>query len=188
MKIHRIGSALLPFALLMLPIAARAQASLSVSAGVNAPVGALGDIADLGYNIAAGISLGGTAVPVGLRFEGAYNGLDLRNTSGDVRILSGTANAIVNIGKTHDAPYIMAGLGAYNRQMSINNFGKSDTKTTVGIKRRRRTSLSPRGPEHICRSALSRHARQQHRRGQLPVHPDHIRDHVLDSPIRPPRQ
>ena len=27
----------------------------------------------------------------------------------------------------------MAGLGAYNRQMSINNLGKSDNKTTVGI-------------------------------------------------------
>ena len=133
MKIHRIASTLLPLALLMLPIVASAQASLSVSGGVNAPVGALGDIADLGYTIAAGISLGGTAVPVGLRFEGAYNGLGLKNASGDVRIISGTANAIFNIGKTRDAPYVMAGLGAYNRQMNINNFGKSDSKTMVGI-------------------------------------------------------
>lgn len=133
MKASRIIGSLLFIGVAILPRTSKAQTSISVSGGLNAPVGTLGDIADLGYNVAAGINLGGTTVPVGLRFEGAYNGLGLKNTSGDVRIISGTANAIFNVGTIRDAPYVMAGLGAYNRQVSLGSLVNSDSKTVVGI-------------------------------------------------------
>ena len=112
---------------------AQTSTSFVVAGGVNAPVNRLGDIADLGYNVAAGVNLGAIALPVGLRFEGAYNGLGLKNGAGDLRIITGTANAIFNLGKTSDAPYLIAGLGAYNRNFSNRAFGYSDSKTAVGI-------------------------------------------------------
>ena len=62
-----LGSALL----LASPQSLRAQTSLSISGGLAAPVGDLGDYADLGYTLAAGINFGGTRLPIGARFEGA---------------------------------------------------------------------------------------------------------------------
>jgi hypothetical protein len=119
-------------ALVAIPVTVHAQTSLSVSGGVNAPVSDLGDIANLGYNVAAALNFGGTSLPLGLRFEGAYNGLALKDGGGDVRIIAVTANAVFNVGKTPDAPYLIAGLGAYNRRLNFDPFG-SDDKTVVGI-------------------------------------------------------
>ncbi|MDB4889159.1 MAG: hypothetical protein JWL61_1014 [Gemmatimonadetes bacterium] len=114
---------------------AQSQIAIMVAGGVNAPVGTLGDLADLGYNIAAGVNVGATLLPIGLRFEGAYNGFQVKNFAGggDVRVLSGTANAIFNIGRTKDAPYLIAGLGGYNRQLTLPPFGRSSNETVVGI-------------------------------------------------------
>lgn len=122
-----VGAAILA----MVPTAVRAQSSLTIVGGLTAPVGTLGDIADIGYYVAAGLNLGGTSIPVGTRFEGAYNGLSLKKSTGDVRIISGSANAIFNVGKTPDAPYLIAGLGAYNRNISSSGSGSS--KTVLGI-------------------------------------------------------
>lgn len=119
--------------LLGTPAVVRSQSSVSVAGGINAPVSDLGNIADLGYNVAAALNVGGTSLPVGLRFEGAYNALGLKNTSGDVRIISATANAVFNLGKTSDAPYLIAGLGAYNRRLTLDPFGSTGDKTVVGI-------------------------------------------------------
>ena len=129
----RILAIVVATALVAGPAAAHAQTSFSVAGGVNAPVRDLGDIADLGYNVAAALNMGGTSLPVGLRFEGAYNGLSLKDGGGDVRIISVTANAVFNVGKTADAPYLIAGLGAYNRRLNFDPFGTTDDKTVVGI-------------------------------------------------------
>jgi hypothetical protein len=112
---------------------AHGQLSFSLAAGLNAPVGTLGDLTDIGYNAAAGLNVGAPLLPVGLRFEGAYNGLQIKNSGGDVRIISGTANAIFNVGTTKDAPYLITGLGVYNRRLTVNPFGSSRDKTVVGI-------------------------------------------------------
>ena len=135
--IRRLLSVLAAGALAGAPamLSAQSSMSLSVSGGVAAATGDLGDAADLGYNVAAGLNFGGTRLPVGLRFEGAYNGFGLKNNvDGDVRILTGTANAVFNLSQTPDSPYLIAGLGAYNRRVSGGtNFRFSDSKTTTGI-------------------------------------------------------
>lgn len=115
------------------PALAFAQTSLSVSGGLNAPVGHLGDIADIGYNVAAGLNLGGTSVPIGARLEVGYNGLGYKGGGGDVRIITGTANAIFNLGTTKDAPYLIAGVGAYNRSSGSDTFGYGGGATALGI-------------------------------------------------------
>jgi hypothetical protein len=40
---------------------------------------------------------------------------------------------VFNVGKTADAPYLIAGLGAYNRRLNFDPFGTTDDKTVVGI-------------------------------------------------------
>src|ERR1043166_9718777 len=106
-----------------IPSAARAQMSFLVAGGLNAPVGRLGDITDLGYNVAAGLNFGAPVVPVGDRPEGAYNGPGYKGGGGDIRIISGTANAVFNLGTTRDAPYLIGGVGAYNRSSGSSTFG-----------------------------------------------------------------
>lgn len=107
---------------------ARAQTSLMVSGGLNAPVGSLGDATDLGYIVSAGLNFGAPVSPVGVRLEGSYSDVGYKRGGGDVRLVFGTANAIFNLGTTSDAPYLIAGLGAYNTSSS----GYSGS-TAVGI-------------------------------------------------------
>lgn len=131
--IRHLCTAATAAALMISPVAIRAQTSLSITGGVSAPVSTLGDATDLGYHVGAGLNLGASALPVGLRFEAGYDGLGLKSGGGDVRIISGTANAIFNIGVTKDAPYLIGGLGAYNRNVSTPSFGYGSGKTALGI-------------------------------------------------------
>jgi hypothetical protein len=128
--LRRLTAALLGSALLCVPAtrSLEAQAALSVSGGASVPMSDLGDLADLGYNVAAGLNFGGTALPIGLRFEGALNGFGLKDFNDDVRILDATANAVVNFSQKSDSPYLIGGLGIYNTK-----FGNADSDNGVGI-------------------------------------------------------
>src|SRR6187549_1040562 len=84
-----------------------AQIALTVAGGLSAPVSDLSDFADLGYNIGVGIGFGGTRVPIGARIEGGLNGFDLKQADESFRIVSGTANAIVNFSQRPDSPYLI---------------------------------------------------------------------------------
>lgn len=116
-------------------LSAQSSMAVSLAGGVAAATGTLGNNADLGYNVAAGLNFGGTRLPVGLRFEAGYNGFGLKNNvDGNIRILTGTANAVFNLSQTPDSPYIMAGLGAYNRRASSDTtFGVAESRTATGI-------------------------------------------------------
>lgn len=124
-------------ALAAAPAFASAQTTpvISVSGGAVAATGTLGDATDLGYHAAAGLNFGGTRVPVGLRFEGGFNGLGVKNgVDANYRILSATANAVFNLSQTPDSPYIIGGLGAYNTRLSGSGaFGNSTSRNNVGI-------------------------------------------------------
>jgi hypothetical protein len=113
--------------------ALHAQASLLISGGLNAPVGRLGDVTDMGYVITGGLNLGAPIAPVGARLEGSYSDLGFQGGGGDVRLIFGTANAIFNLGATRDAPYLIAGVGAYNRSSGSSSFGYGTGSTVVGI-------------------------------------------------------
>jgi hypothetical protein len=121
-------SALLPMTLLIPLANAIGQARLSVSGGIAAPVNDLGDVADLGYNVAAGLNFGGTRSPVGARIEGSLSGFGLKDFNEDVRILNATANAVVNLSQRADSPYLIGGLGLYNSK-----FGNDDSQNAVGV-------------------------------------------------------
>jgi hypothetical protein len=107
---------------------AEAQARFSVAGGITAPMSDLGDVADLGYNIAAGINLGGSWRPIGARVEGSLNSFGLKDLPEDVRILNVTANAVVNLGQQRQSPYLIGGLGLYNSK-----FGRAGSENAVGV-------------------------------------------------------
>jgi hypothetical protein len=127
--------ALMLAALALLPTATSAQTSISVAGGLSIPVGTLGDVTDIGYAASAGLNLGAPIVPVGARLEGTFASMGTTRGSGDVRIIAGTANAIFNISPSREAPYVIAGLGAYNRRSSttLGTLTATDSRTVVGI-------------------------------------------------------
>ena len=127
--LRRLSAVLLGSALLIAPSTRlHAQAALSVSGGLAAPVSDLGDFADLGYNVAAGLNFGGTRLPIGARFEGSLNGFKLKDVDDNVRVLNATANAVVNFSQKADSPYLIGGLGLYNSK-----FGSDDSENAVGV-------------------------------------------------------
>lgn len=128
--------ALMAAALTLAPVARGfAQTSISVAGGLSLPVGTLGDATDIGYTASAGLNLGTPVAPVGARLEGALASMSTKRGSGDVRIISGTANAIFNISPSREAPYLIAGLGAYNRRASttLGSLTATDSRTVLGI-------------------------------------------------------
>ena len=120
-------------AMLLFAAVAQGQTAFLIAGGANAPLGHLGDVADIGYNASVGVNLGGTAIPVGARLEAAYNDLGYKGGGGDVRIITGTANAIFNLGMTRDAPYLIAGVGAYNRNSGSSALGYGTGQTVAGV-------------------------------------------------------
>lgn len=124
----RLVAATIAAVLAVLPLGiAAGQARFSVSGGVAAPMSDLGDAADLGYHIAAGLNFGAALLPIGARIEGSLSQFSLKNLNEDVRILNATANAVVNIGRGNDSPYLIGGLGIYNSK-----FGNNDSENAVG--------------------------------------------------------
>ncbi|MEO8560438.1 MAG: hypothetical protein ABI601_00085 [bacterium] len=114
---------------MLTPIAeSPAQTQLSVAGGVAVPVSDLGDIADLGYNVGVGLNFGGTRLPVGARLEGGLNGFGLKNSDQSFRLVTGTANAIVNFSQKRDSPYLIGGIGIYNSKV-----GDFDSDNAVGV-------------------------------------------------------
>jgi hypothetical protein len=107
---------------------ASAQARFSVAGGIAAPMSDLGDVADLGYNVAAGINFGGSWLPIGARMEGSLNSFGLKDFPEDVRLLTATANAVVNLGQQRESPYLIGGLGLYNSK-----FGRAGSENAVGV-------------------------------------------------------
>jgi len=106
----------------------QAQARFSVAGGIAAPMSDLGDVADLGYNVAAGINFAGSWLPIAARVEGSLSSFGLKDLPEDVRILNVTANAVVNLGQQRESPYLIGGLGLYNSK-----FGRADSENAVGV-------------------------------------------------------
>jgi hypothetical protein len=128
--LRRLSALMLGSALMLFPARhLAAQTSLSVAGGIAAPVSDLGDIADLGYNLGVGLNFGGTRLPIGARIEGGLNGFGLKDFDEDVRVLTGTANAIVNFSQNADSPYLIGGLGIYNTKYSED----SESDNSAGI-------------------------------------------------------
>jgi hypothetical protein len=132
---RRLLTLLVVGAIAAAPSAASAQlsTSLSIAGGLSAPMSPLKDNTDAGYNVAAGLNLGAPLIPVGVRLEVGYNSFNFKKAflaDGNVHILSGTANAVLSLGPTGASPYLIGGVGMYNRNAS--GTGVTSSGKTVG--------------------------------------------------------
>ena len=132
---RRLLALLLTTAFAAAPAALTAQLSthLTLAGGVSVPSGNLKQIADAGYNLAAGLDIGAPLVPIGVRLEGGYNGFNLKGTGGGTaRAISGTVNAVLALGPTGASPYLIGGVGIYNSNAPSTIFVSSG-KTVGGV-------------------------------------------------------
>jgi hypothetical protein len=111
------------------PVTARAQ-SVSLAGGLSLPVSNFGDTEQSGYNGTIGLNFGAPLIPVGARIEGSINGFNHKNNvSGDVQILSATANATFGLGM----PYIIGGLGYYHVRERRSVFEGTESGAGINI-------------------------------------------------------
>src|SRR5437762_3391307 len=87
--------------------------------------------ADCQGNGTIGLNFGAPLIPVGARVEGSINGFNAKGSgSGSLRVLSGTANAIVGLGM----PYLIGGMGYYNATVKSGIAGIGDvTESGAGF-------------------------------------------------------
>jgi len=82
--------------------------------GAAVPIGDLGDIADMGYNATFMVGYNPTFLPVGIRFDAAYNEFGLKDIDdANINIPSFTANAIFKLPTGGFTPYVIGGVGLY---------------------------------------------------------------------------
>jgi hypothetical protein len=132
---RRLLAALAAGALFAMPAAARAQGSTSilVSGGLSVPMSDLSDYSNSGYNLNLGVAFGAPFIPVGARIEGGFSSFDAKGGGASTRIASATANAVLNLGPSGATPYLIGGLGIYNRRFSSDLTNASNNKTAAGV-------------------------------------------------------
>ena len=102
--------------------------------GPTFPVGDLGDVAAIGFNMRGIVGLGAPGLPIALRAELAYHWFPLRDdfkesvcsalggectVSGNVGILSGALSGVYAFPVTTRArPYVVGGVGVYRQRLS----------------------------------------------------------------------
>ncbi|CAN5895796.1 hypothetical protein BH23GEM9_BH23GEM9_31060 [soil metagenome] len=102
---------------------ASAQA-FGIGAGPSFPLSVLGDEFETGYHVQLSAGLAPASLPVGLRFDGAYNYFP--EDDGHFRVISGSANAVLALPMSGLSPYIIGGLGVYNSR------GEHDDEVEAG--------------------------------------------------------
>ena len=102
--------------------------SFGLAAGATFPMGDFGDGYDTGFNVMGTLGMQPASLPVGLRFDLAYNSLGSKGPWDDARIISGTANAVLSVSNSGGMrPYLIGGVGLYNLD------GSGDSETKFGL-------------------------------------------------------
>jgi opacity protein-like surface antigen len=99
--------------------------------GAAIPLGDLGDVTDMGYNATFMIGYNPVFLPVGLRFDAAYNEFGIKDEfggDGNINIPSFTANAIFKLPSGGFTPYAIGGVGLYRPGGEIAGFSGSENR------------------------------------------------------------
>jgi opacity protein-like surface antigen len=97
--------------------------------GAAVPVGDLGDGAEMGYNATFMVGYNPVFLPVGLRFDAAYNEFGIKNVDdANVNIPSFTANAIFKLPTGGFTPYVIGGAGLYRPGGEFGGLTASENK------------------------------------------------------------
>jgi opacity protein-like surface antigen len=101
--------------------------------GVSYPQGDTKDFFDNGWNGGALLVWNPPVIPVGLRVDGAYHTLDAANgagSTGDAKILAGTADVVVGFRALLLKPYVFGGIGYYRLDFSDSTFPSTSNDNT----------------------------------------------------------
>jgi hypothetical protein len=123
------SAAMAAVALAFTASAGAAQVTLSLAGGPSFPTGS-GHHLDMGYHVQVGGELGLPLLPVGVRIDGMFNRFG--EDHGNYDVLSGTANAILNIPMLLFTPYIIGGVGMYSTKDDAHG-GERETNAGINI-------------------------------------------------------
>ena len=95
----------------------------NVNAGASLPIGTLGESvdndgggADLGFHLGAGLELRAPLMPIGLRFDGAYDRMSIEGADAAWSIWNLTANAVLS--PMASPLYFIGGIGFYSTDIT----------------------------------------------------------------------
>jgi opacity protein-like surface antigen len=117
---------------------ARAQAGFGLAAGLSAPMGDFGKIADAGYHVTGLMSYAPRLSPAGLRVEGSFSEFNYNSTifssaqSAKARVLSATANAVLASPGVM-GPYVIGGVGVYRASAECSTCSSTSTKGGINV-------------------------------------------------------
>jgi len=111
--------------------------SVGVSGGATIPVGDFGDLYTTGYNVTGSLMFRSLGSPLGLRVDGMYNRLSVKDDVvgvpfDNVSISSANANLVYNLQGTGITPYLIGGAGAYWMKGHGNGFD-GETTSKLGV-------------------------------------------------------
>lgn len=117
--------------------------SLGISGGAAIPVGDLGDDFTTGYNGTVSLMFRSFGSPIGLRIDGMYNHMSVKNDRtivnpgfgvlDAVAISSANANLVYNLSGTGMTPYLIGGAGIYNLKSDIQDADDPDSENKFGV-------------------------------------------------------
>jgi opacity protein-like surface antigen len=105
--------------------------SIGGAAGIAFPTSDFGDVANTGYNVTLAVGFSPPALPIGLRFEGAYNEFGNKLGDGNANVAAFTGNALFSLPAAGFTPYLIGGAGLY--RTSANAFGDSQSENHFGF-------------------------------------------------------
>jgi opacity protein-like surface antigen len=117
--------------------------SLGISGGAAIPVSDLGEDFNTGYNGTVSLMFRSVGSPIGLRVDGMYNRMSVKNdrTIGipgfgvldAIAISSANANLVYNLPGTGMTPYLIGGAGVYNLKSDVDGADDPDSENKLGV-------------------------------------------------------
>ena len=106
--------------LLAIPHAAEAQLRLLVGGGLSAPSGTLGDQADAGFHVQAGLQVSIPTLPLALRGDGGVHKLSASSPAmAGTDITAGSLSLVYFLPGVGLQPYFLGGYGSYRTKSGL---------------------------------------------------------------------
>lgn len=106
--------------------------SFGIAGGGSLPMSDLSDGSSTGYNGTLALALKLPMIPVGLRFDGAYNHFGAKVGDGKLQVASATANVTYNLPSLGVSPYVIGGGGYYSSLVSASGLPSSPRSNDFG--------------------------------------------------------
>ena len=88
--------------------------SLGIAGGGSLPMSDFSNESNTGYNGTLALAIKAPIIPVGLRFDGAYNMFGAKVGNGKLHVASLTGNVTYNLPSIGISPYVIGGAGVYS--------------------------------------------------------------------------